>query len=66
MTSYYYTNAQTIPKYVYKSLGSGPAVKTRGNLARARARGAGTPRTVKHRYLPGLGRDKTRMMRAKE
>ena len=32
----------------------GPALSTRGNLARARARGAGSPRTVEHRYFPGL------------
>ena len=44
----------------------GPALSTRGNLARARARGAGSPWTVEHRYLPGLGRYKTLMMRAKE
>ena len=44
----------------------GTALSTRGNLACARARGAGSPRTVKHRYLPGLGRYETLMMRAKE
>ena len=44
----------------------GPALHTRGNLARTRARGAGSPRTVKHRYLPGLWRYETLMMRAKE
>ena len=44
----------------------GPALSTRGNLAHARARGAGPPRTVEHRYLPGLGRYKTLMMRAKD
>ena len=47
-------------------LSSGPALSTRGNLARARAHGAGSPRTVEHRYLPGLGRYETLMMRAKE
>ena len=31
---------------------NGPALSTRGNLARARARGAGSPRTVEHCYLP--------------
>ena len=45
---------------------TGPALSTGGNLDRARARGAGPPRTVKHRYLPVLGRDKTLMMRAKK
>ena len=44
----------------------GSALSTRGNLARARARGAGSPRTIKHRYLPGLGRYKTLMMRAND
>ena len=43
-----------------------PALSTRGNLARARARGAGPPRTVKYYYLPGLGRDKNLMMRDME
>ena len=36
---------------IYGNL-SGPALSTRGNLALARARGAGSPRTVKHCYLP--------------
>ena len=46
----------------------GPALSTRGNLAhaRARARGAGSPGTVEHHYLPGLGLYETLMMRAKE
>ena len=44
----------------------GPVLSTRSNLARARACGAGSPRTVKHCYLPGLGRDKTLMMRTKD
>ena len=39
----------------------GPALSTRSNLACACARGAGSPRTVKHRYLPGLGRYETLM-----
>ena len=30
----------------------GPALSTRGNLARARARGAGSPQTVEQCYLP--------------
>ena len=51
-----------ITKYTFL----GPALSTRGNLARARARGAGSPRTVEHRYLPSLGRYKTLMMRAKD
>ena len=42
----------------------GPALSTRGNLALAR--GVGSPRTVEHCYLPGLGRYETLMMRAKE
>ena len=50
----------------FNTLDIGPALSKRGNLAHARARGAGPPRTVKHRYLPGLGRYKTLMMRAKE
>ena len=48
------------------SLISGPVLITCGNLARARARGAGSPRTVGHRYLPGLGGYETLMMRANE
>ena len=44
----------------------GPALSTRGNLAHARARGAGSPRTVKHRYLPFLWCYATLMMMAKE
>ena len=44
----------------------GPALSTRGNLARTRARGAGSPRTVEHCYLPSLGFYKTLMMMAKE
>ena len=31
---------------------SGPTPSTRGNLARARARGTGSPRTLEHCYLP--------------
>ena len=42
----------------------GPAFSRRGNLACARARGAGPPRTVEHRYLPNLGRYRTLLMRA--
>ena len=42
----------------------GPAFSTRGNLARARARGGGPPRTVEHRYLPDLGCYRTLVMRA--
>ena len=30
----------------------GPALSTRGNLARARTRGAGSPQTVEHCYFP--------------
>ena len=44
----------------------GPAFSTRGNLACARARGAGPPRTVEHRYLTDLGRYRTLVMRAME
>ena len=44
----------------------GPALSTCGNLALARARGAGTPRTVEHRYLPGLGCYETLVMMANE
>ena len=44
----------------------GTTLSMRGNLARARARGAGAPRTVEHRFLSGLGCYKTLMMRAKE
>ena len=44
----------------------GPALSTHGNLARASARGMGSPRTVEHRYLPGLGCYETLMMRAKD
>ena len=44
----------------------GPAFSTRSNLARARARGAGPPRTVEHRYLPDLGRYRNLVMRAME
>ena len=51
--------------HMHKRL-AGPALSTHGNLARARARVAGSPRTVEHRYLPGLGRYETLMMRAKE
>ena len=44
----------------------GPALSTRGNLACARARGAGSPRTVEHHYLPGLGCYETLLIMAKE
>ena len=56
-------------KYVNKTkhvIHCGTARAKRGNLARARARGAGSPQTVEYRYLPGLGRYETLMMRAKE
>ena len=44
----------------------GPALSTRGNLAHYRDRGAGSPRTVEHRYFPYLGCYATLMMMAKE
>ena len=45
---------------------AGPALSRRGNLFHARACGAGSPRTVEHRYFPSLGRYETLMMMAKE
>ena len=44
---------------IFIHISIGPTLSTRGNLAHARARVAGSPRTVKHRYLPGLGWYKT-------
>ena len=43
---------QKFTKLLYKLTPLGPAISTRGNLARACARGAGSPRTVEHCYLP--------------
>ena len=51
---------------IYVLYVSGPALSTRGNLAHARDCGAGSPRTVEHRYLPCLGCYATLMMMAKE
>ena len=52
--------------HIFETPNTGPAFSTRGNLARSRARGAGPPRTVEHRYLPDLGRYRTLVMRAME
>ena len=39
-------------QHQYKAIFDGTVFSTRSNLARARARGAGPPRTVEHCYLP--------------
>ena len=44
----------------------GPEFGTRGNLAHARACGAGRPQTVEHRYLYDLGCYRTLVMRSME
>ena len=44
----------------------GPARSKRGSLARARARGAGLPRTAQPLLTALLGRYRTRTMRAME
>ena len=54
-----YIKSCYVPKDKAHISNIGTALGTRGNLARACARGAGPPQTVEHRYLPNLGRYRT-------
>ena len=54
----------TLLSLIYQDVEFGPVGSNHGSLARARARGAGSPRTAQSLLL-ALGRDRTQKIRAR-